>query len=492
LVKSSKYITKKTEVIIKHLKSVFSKEVPTLFEIIEKKETIASKIIPEKWISEITNVINMTNKIAKNNGYNDFNSVDDKNLQDLIVKTVAFCLTNGCISSKYNYGLMEKMFTTGYNYHEEFKWILNDIAMDTKSTKLISNPCGFYNICYIDQVDYSGVHRSGWQYVYDNIKRFHNDSGIVLDLYVDRTFHWNSEINRNIGIIPYKKPWVGFVHHTFDTSFSEYNCCRLLESDDFIQSLDVCKGLVVLSKYLKKQLQSELRKKGINDIPIFVMMHPTSTDVIKWHWSKFKKNNDKKIVHIGGWLRDIYSFYSLNIDRSCQPALRKVALRGKEMSNYFPPESFCEDLYNCISKKTHYSSIQNISVGSLNTWCNFFYNDIIKLIESVDIIEYLQNSEYDELLSQNIVFIRLIDASAVNTVVECVVRCTPIIVNKHPAVVEILGENYPLYIDDNDDINRLTSYDKIRKAHIYLKSLKIPNIRVDYFVKELNHIISSL
>ena len=65
-------------------------------------------------------------------------------------------------------------------------------------------------------------------------------------------------------------------------------------------------------------------------------------------------------------------------------------------------------------------------------------------MKSVEVMEHLSDSAYDELLSENVVFLNLIDASAVNTVIECIVRNTPLIINRLPAIVEILGEDYPL------------------------------------------------
>ena len=73
----------------------------------------------------------------------------------------------------------------------------------------------------------------------------------------------------------------------------------------------------------------------------------------------------------------------------------------------------------------------------------FFHHSVI--INNINFIEHVDNKNYDLLLSENIVFVNLVDASAVNTIIECIVRNTPIIVNKIPAVVEMLGENYPMY-----------------------------------------------
>ena len=59
--------------------------------------------------------------------------------------------------------------------------------------------------------------------------------------------------------------------------------------------------------------------------------------------------------------------------------------------------------------------------------------------------------EYDDLLTNNIVFVDLFDASANNTVLECIVRRTPIIINNIGAVSEYLGKDYPLYFENLEE-----------------------------------------
>jgi beta-1,4-mannosyl-glycoprotein beta-1,4-N-acetylglucosaminyltransferase len=91
--------------------------------------------------------------------------------------------------------------------------------------------------------------------------------------------------------------------------------------------------------------------------------------------------------------------------------------------------------------------------------------------------------EYDELLSKNIVFIHLFDAAANNTVLECIIRNTPIIVNRIEAVVEYLGEDYPLYFNELSEVPDLLN--KVEQAHIYLKNMDKTSISMDYFCTRL-------
>jgi hypothetical protein len=73
------------------------------------------------------------------------------------------------------------------------------------------------------------------------------------------------------------------------------------------------------------------------------------------------------------------------------------------------------------------------------------------------------------LLSENIVFIELYDANANNTIVECIARGTPILVNPLPAVVEYLGEDYPLYFNNLPEAaEKALDLKLILEAHQYL------------------------
>ena len=103
---------------------------------------------------------------------------------------------------------------------------------------------------------------------------------------------------------------------------------------------------------------------------------------------------------------------------------------------------------------------------------------------------------YDKLLTENIVFINLVDASAVNTVIECIVRETPIIINKIPAVVELLGENYPLYFTEKDmniKVYEMLKADrKILKAHKYLKNMKKEKFFINNFIIEFKNILKKI
>jgi hypothetical protein len=402
----------------------------------------------------------------------------------------------------------------------------------------------------LDQVSYlEGYHRSGWNYVVKNMLKKSGPLGINCDTYVDRTFHWKKP-----SFLPYTKPWVGFVHHTFDTSFSKYNNVELLKNEYFIESLLNCKGLFVFGKVHEERWLKEFTSMGIN-VPVYSLIHPTETPRIKFDFQNFQKNNNKKIIQIGAWLRNNYSIYKLNNGKSPLILsdgleLQKCALKGKNMDYYFKPLNFFSKkspitppiktykslfstivvdfssklsanafppqglpIYNDPREETdhhndddpreetdHHDDDDPIDgmcrcdgmsrgdgmsreccVGGGNKYVKGAWDMLREYDDSVSIIPYLDNNHYDDLLSKNIVFIDLVDSAAVNTLIECIVRNTPIIVNKTETVVELLGEGYPLYFSKLNDMLLLTMND-ILDAHTYLLQLNKQALSIEYFM----------
>ena len=107
-------------------------------------------------------------------------------------------------------------------------------------------------------------------------------------------------------------------------------------------------------------------------------------------------------------------------------------------------------------------------------------------------MDTLSNEEYDDLLSKNIVFLNLVDASACNTLIECVVRNTPILINRLPAVEEVLGYKYPLYYDTIEDASFLLTQENINQAHSYLVSLDKMNYTMKYFINSFEQKIKKI
>ena len=112
---------------------------------------------------------------------------------------------------------------------------------------------------------------------------------------------------------------------------------------------------------------------------------------------------------------------------------------------------------------------------------------------SVNIINKLSNNDYDNLFISSIIFIFLFDASAVNTIIEAIVRNTPILVNKIEPVIEYLGKDYPFYYENIDEATiKLNDIKLIKKTHEYLKKMDKNFLNVESFINSFKNILQTL
>jgi polysaccharide pyruvyl transferase WcaK-like protein len=413
------------------------------------------------------------------------NSNHDHNSKILIY------LLTGRHNSEYQWGLMKKMeslnMTELAHIENEVRWLITEqIKLGTYpffykmahyneiDGCLFEKQSGkFLNIHYIDQNDMRGVHRSGWQYVIDGIERelttFH-PAAILCDLYLDRTFHWNYEINTALNIIPYTRSWIGFIHHTVQVSYSNYNVIEMFKKENFIKSLSNCRALIVLSSYLKIQIQAILKKMGISSIYVFQLYHPTEfVDASKcFDYNKFITMPTKKIVQVGAWMREIGAIFKLSMGTN-PLKYNRYALKGPNMESYYKEKGQTKEQISRDKTVRFEGTTKSI---------------VFALERPVEILDKLASDEYDELFKTSIIFIKLVDASAVNTVIESIVRNTPILVNPLDAVVEYLGKDYPFYYKTLEEATaKANDQYVIRKTYFYLKKMDKTNLRLDIFLQ---------
>jgi len=402
-------------------------------------------------------------------------------------------------SSDYIYGLIEQVMTSNYTligscewiicHYEEHHAIKDKMVMLKNDTSLCSRSI---NAFYVKQHGLEGYHRSGWNYVVQNLNKLHNINGPIFDSYADKTFGWDYEFLSKICFLPYEKPWMGVFHHTTNKTYSENNLIQVFRKPLFIKSLTECVGLFVLSEHLKDWICEQLKTLSLpRSIPVYVLTHPTETPKNhRFDWYDYLDNQEKKVIQIGGWLRDTYAIYQLHTP----PEFQKCALKGKGMDNYFIHP---QDLYQIQAYLVGMGVNEN-GVGvdcsgmCKNTKSNKYIAGLADVIKnqhnSVTILDTVPNEKYDVLLSKNIVFIKLVDAAAVNTIIECIVRHTPILVNRLPATIEYLGPKYPLFYSSLEEASQLLGCEKsILKSHRYLKLMDKKRFHIDYF---MNYFVS--
>lgn len=432
-----------------------------------------------------------------------------------VARAICYSIT-GSIDNACVWGLSQNILKFDFNLKEAVEYIYKDfnnrhdrdVIAENYYPPILERRCFISIDPYINN-DFSGVHRSGWAFVVSNLMnldsyQFDRKPKLIVDTYLDRTFHWGLDTLVSAHCIPYINPWIGFIHHTFDTTHSDYNCQTMFANEYFLASLDVCKGLIVLSEYLAVQIRQALITVNKPNIPVFVIYHPTEfVDVNSmFTFERFLNNPRKKIIQIGAWLRNPYSIYELPlyIDEHNPLNIHKAVLKGSGMDGYFAPTDFFskfEDTF-FVENEASYSCISGNHIcrphhHSCNKYILGMYNMLTRHNTSVEILSKLSNAEYDDMLASNIVFLDLVDCSAVNTVIECAVRNTVIIVNRHPAVEEILGKQYPgFYNTLVEAVSFIGNSDNIKNAYNYMKALDKTRLKIETFMSKIQDVLANI
>lgn len=302
------------------------------------------------------------------------------------------------------------------------------------------------------------AHRCGWNYALHALKPLHNSQGVLFDGFLEDTFVWQDSPEQVRQ--PYKEPWIGFLHNPPGMPtwyFSDTSPQALLANQNWQQSLSCCKGLFTLSEYHAEWLRKQV------DIPVSSLIHPTELPELQFDWNRFVVNPKKKIIQLGWWLRKLAAIYQLPIPKNNPLNYQKIKL------NPAPVPDSEKYLQNLLNKQIELEQI------ALNP----------AFVENTLNLTHVSNQKYDELLSENIGFIELYDASANNAVIECIARATPLLINPLPAVVEYLGTDYPMYFNSlSEAAEKAMDMELIRLTHEYLKTCETRRkLTADYFLK---------
>ena len=284
-------------------------------------------------------------------------------------------------------------------------------------------------------------HRGGWTYVGQLVKEnLHTPDGV---LFVS-AFEDEMWMRRYYKQGPITEPWVGFIHQMPYHHLTFWDLDRLVQLSEWKESIKHCLGLWTLTDYQKNFLQ----QKGV-PVPIAKVFYPVEPPVELFSYDNFVNNSEKQLLFVGEFLRNFQAFYDLDV-----PGYEKLLLQYEE---------FELDRQN----------------GKLNLVTN----------NSVKVIDMVNADEYDKLLANNIVFINLLDAGANTTIVECIARRTPILVNRVGGVCEYLGKDYPFYYETLEEAQKkLSDLDLIHETTEYLSSDELQDrLKPEHFLRALQN-----
>lgn len=233
---------------------------------------------------------------------------------------------------------------------------------------------------------------------------------------------------------PISMPWIGYMHVPFDgpelTWSEEVKPESYMKTSLWKNSLKHCRGLMCTTEDLCKQVRTRLPAIPCEAIPL-----PTDISLGKiFSFHNFTLN--PKVSQLGSFWRNNLAIYELR-----SSARKAIVLKNKQHEEALKSEALAAQ------------------------------RDID--CDGVERISYLEDADYDELLSKSVIMSLMYGGAANNLVLECLVRATPLLVNPLPGVVEYLGEGYPLYTNDVSSASRaLDDRGRILAAHQYLWDMR--------------------
>jgi hypothetical protein len=170
---------------------------------------------------------------------------------------------------------------------------------------------------------------------------------------------------------------------------------------------------------------------------VLVLKHPTASPDFTFSIERWEAQEKRRIIQIGWYARNHRAIYQVDVPEGFQKIHllqdRPWVARAIERTDKFSP-----------------------------------YRDQ-SWVGDVHLVHEVNDSQYDYLMASSVILNQYWDVSASNTVVEAIARCTPLLVNRLPALVEYLGADYPLFFDELRDVRAiLEDPARIRQGWRYL------------------------
>lgn len=298
----------------------------------------------------------------------------------------------------------------------------------------------------------TGVHLSGWPYAVRSLKRLKCERGVLLDDCVEQRFSYRPVA------VPSREGWVGIFHHpphVPDFVHADHHLQVMFKREDWRASRPFLLGGIALSEYLSSFLRAEL------GIPCATVKHPAEAPAIGWTMEAYLGAEQRRLLQIGWHLRNTRAIHQV-------PNMERVA-----RIRVLPGEAWVRAYDANVGR--HWTRMG----GRVE-------------YPGVEEREFIPATELETLLTQSCLITELLDASANNVIVDCIARNTPLVVNRHPAAVEYLTADYPLFFDDIAEVPALLADGRIHEGHLFLKSMDKSWLSGDVFCEDVRRAVASM
>tara|TARA_B110000967_G_C18889421_1_gene566262 strand:+ start:76 stop:984 length:909 start_codon:yes stop_codon:yes gene_type:complete len=285
-----------------------------------------------------------------------------------------------------------------------------------------------------------------WKIIENEIKKI-KIKGIFVS-FCDIFFTENKKIINNT--------WYGIIHNPIGwENFTPWGNKEIIFNNKyFLKSLKYCKIIYVLAKTQILPTKKFLSDKGFRNINVILLYHPLIKSNNNFNFEKYKQNKNKRIYSIGNWLRKQYTIFELKCNLKFEKVIIPFTRRTKLELEY-------------------YTIRDNIKLTN-------------KELNSVKKIDFIPKYEYNRLFEDNLIFLDVYLTTINNTFLEAIISNTPIILNRKKEYIDIIGNKYPLFFDNINDINSFIEDDNnILNAHNYLKNVDKKKLGIKYFIEQI-------
>ena len=304
---------------------------------------------------------------------------------------------------------------------------------------------------------YYGDHRVSNNSILQSLRDLHsNQADLKFIWFVEGYFIWGeaSGERRSKTFQAIQQPWFGVMHiPPLTPKWAGNQFAELFFLKEWKDSLYHCRGLISLSAYMAEDL-----KLVYPQLPVFTIKHPITPFSEKFELETFIA--DPKVVLVGYWLRRHLRFYQW------RAPIPKIHLLKK-----YTPDHMAWEMK---------------AFGPLKP----------EEEESVTKYGFLPAFDYDRLLRSSLVYLSLYETSGNNTVIECISMGTPFIADRHAAIEEYVGVDYPLLLEPGEleRMGREELIGRASEAHQYLMSHPSLSEDLSYerFRDNIRRIISAL
>ena len=322
--------------------------------------------------------------------------------------------------------------------------------------------------------DNYGLHYCGWKYVINNFLKIYSESinnyktKFFFDEWLEKLLIWGDKKESNMIVDAVKTgnlKMITFVHNPpfkkwYNPSYANQihesiiynelhtntNLFKQLEQNKLTENIHYLYTLSLDHKEYLYNTYPKMRTKLVS------VLHPIEITGKEQTFDFTLFCLNKQIYHIGWWLRNFNSFINFKIPDEFN---KTILIKN----------SFEED-WNTLSNRMNPK-------------------------KDITIIKELNNNDYAKIFTNSCMYLDLEDATANNVILECIKFNTPVIIRKIPAVIEYLGINYPLYFENEKDLNMLASNDylcnKITEANVYLQNMDKSHILCETFSDKIKY-----